>query len=274
MKNNLDLEWNGAAGAPRVLRDAGPWTWFISEAWQQAAAPDLYMPAARRPSDDPTQNPAATPEHATWIAYWSPLLHLTTFALGWATPGLGLWKWQQMGSPTTDPVLATLAQRYGQDDIQLIRAWLGSAPGGQRRISAFEDPLSTPVPTPVDLKREDEAVRARPSYQALFEGGSDPLHLTGHLAPPRDPEDAKPVARKVETTLGGEPVHYLLIGEYYPSLFWALHDGAVPSTTAGRSTRVGLLCPAIGWLGNYRKSRATGLWFRGRHRWHTMGNPT
>ena len=28
----------------------------------------------------------------------------------------------------------------------------------------------------------------------------------------------------------------------------------------------------LGWLGTYRKSRVTGLWFRGWHRWHMLGN--
>ena len=64
----------------------------------------------------------------------------------------------------------------------------------------------------------------------------------------------------------------MLIGEQYRTLFHWLQAGAVPHTIDGRSTRVGLLCPPIGWLGTYRCSGDTGLWFRGRHRWRALGN--
>lgn len=36
--------------------------------------------------------------------------------------------------------------------------------------------------------------------------------------------------------------------------------------------RMDVIVRPLGWLGTYRKSRVTGLWFRGRHRWHMLGN--
>jgi hypothetical protein len=42
----------------------------------------------------------------------------------------------------------------------------------------------------------------------------------------------------------------------------------------GRSWRVDVVVRPAGWLGTFRRSRTTGLWFSGRHRFHLVGNET
>ena len=259
-------EWEGAEGAARVFGNTGPWTWYVAEAWQQAAAPELFIASNRRPSGRPDSSGQA--EHASRIAYWSPLLELTTFGLGWRHPELGLWTWNQLGRPTDDPLLRTLAERFGHD-IEVMTAWLLESGGASLRHKVFHDDGLAPYAAPAELKRRCSAVREQPDYQLHFSGGSDPHHLIPHLVEWK--AQSEPQAVKVAALLAGEQIDYLLIGDDYHSLFRALHRGAVPSITSGRSTRVSLICPSIGWLGTYRKSRVTNLWFRGAHRWHTLG---
>ena len=263
------LSWDGPLAARRVFQDVGPWTWYLPEAWQQAAAPELSHHQHRRPLPEPESPSELLAAHGPWIAYWAPLLHLTTFGLGWTTPDIGLWKWGELGRPTEDSVLATIAQRYG-NDVELMTAWLCEV-GPHLRHSAFEDQTWRSVKIPAKLASRNLEVKRLPFYQAVFTGGGDPQHLVAHI---REYEAGheKPTALPVSISLGGEAVDYLLIGEEYRTLLSALHSGIVPAATHGRSARVALMCPSVGWLGTYRKSRTTGLWFRGRHRWHLLGN--
>ena len=39
-----------------------------------------------------------------------------------------------------------------------------------------------------------------------------------------------------------------------------------------RSWHVDVLCRPVGWLGTYRRSRQSGVWFSGPHRYHQVGN--
>lgn len=264
-----DMAWDGAPGAPQLLEDAGPWTWYLSETWQHAAAPELFAGPSRRPGDGFSSAEQVSQAHGPWIAYLAPLLHLTTFGLGWRIPELGLWRWLQMGMPTEDPVLSTIAARYRPADLELVTTWLSRSGGDLLRYAAFRED-SSERQGPAELVRLAERTRTRPEYRALFEGGGDPLHLSMHLEWSAQGEKPRPL--RARTVLRGEPVDYLLVGEQYRTLMAALHTGAAPPVTDGRSTRVGVICPPIGWLGNYRRSRATGRWFRGRHRWHELGS--
>ena len=247
--------------------DSGPWTWLLAETWQQAAAPDLFAGPLRRPG-----LPFAPETHFDVVAYWAPLLNLTTYGLGWHRPEIGLWRWRHEGTPLEHPILTTLDRRYG-DDLDLMMAWLATTqPGtwsGMATSGSQEQPLA--------MKRHCEAVRATAAYRAQFTGGGDPMHLYSHMSVGQSSMTEAPqevAARRVEGLhIGDGPVDYLLVGPRYHDLFVALRHDVVPHTTGGRSTRVAVVWPTGGWLGNYRRSRETGMWFRGRHAVHMLGNP-
>lgn len=269
--------WAGHAGAPLVLQDTEPWVRYLPEAWQQTAAPGLRTIRSRRPPTVRSFKDSASAHHAR-TAYWAPLLHLTTFGLGWRAPEVGLWRWMKQGMPVDDAVLATIARRYGKD-VELMATWLTLGGGSGVRYHGFAEDHSAAAPLPVHVKRWAESVSVSEAYRLNFGGGSDSMHLAPHLGGPygqADQPQAQPVAvsAKVDVAIHGDQVNYILAGDQYLTLFRTLHAGAVPSQTGGRSTRVGLICPPIGWLGNYRQSRTTGLWFRGQHRWHALGNET
>ena len=57
---------------------------------------------------------------------------------------------------------------------------------------------------------------------------------------------------------------------------WYLHlanGGQHYLPAQNRSWRVNVVVQPLGWLGEYRRSRVTGMWFTGKHRWHLLGYP-
>ena len=53
---------------------------------------------------------------------------------------------------------------------------------------------------------------------------------------------------------------------------WYNHFMTSPHDWQGaHGVRLDIVRP-LGWLGTFRKSRVTTLWFRGRHQWHMLGN--
>lgn len=60
---------------------------------------------------------------------------------------------------------------------------------------------------------------------------------------------------------------------FTPYAGWYHHlSDSGPGRVDDRSVRVDVVCRTVGWLGEYRRSTETGIWFRGQHRWHMLGN--
>jgi hypothetical protein len=60
------------------------------------------------------------------------------------------------------------------------------------------------------------------------------------------------------------------VGGWYAALAKLAAD--LPHLPDSRNWRIDVYVKSIGFLGEYRRSRATGLWFAGQHRHHTVGN--
>lgn len=74
------------------------------------------------------------------------------------------------------------------------------------------------------------------------------------------------------STIGNVPTATMIVPQY---VGWYVHlvrgGGALPPQK--RSWRVNVVVQPLGWLGKYRRSRYTGMWFTGQHRWHLLGYP-
>ena len=78
------------------------------------------------------------------------------------------------------------------------------------------------------------------------------------------------VLQRLRLLVFGNRVQALILGHYcgwYRQLM-----GTGESTIGGRSRRVDVVVRPLGWVGTYRKSRTTELWFRGKHSVHLLGN--
>lgn len=260
--------------------DSGPWVRHLPLAWWLTATPAGSGSPPPDPTDTYLQGTVSgrdpnSKAHAALIAYWAPLLQLCHFGLGWTRPDLGLSRWLEMGSPTEDPVLKVIATWWSPERLTDVLAWAAAtghfhhAAAQIAEIADLRNVDLTPLPDRYEHQRTA-------SWSAVWAGGSDPLHLGPHAlvaVQSSDEPDTESGVRRTDSRnpMGSGAALRALIFPTYAGWYRTLLTQR-PTAIAGRSVRTDVVCPPVGWLGQYRESRETGLQFRGQHRWHELGN--
>ena len=243
--------------------DTGPWVSNLGHAWRACATDEIRVEPPSSPFSAPPPSDGSYP--GAWGAwYFGPLLHLLTYGLGWARPDLGLDRWLRIGRPDDSRILRVVDQWWG-DELEPVSAWMS------QEWQMVQTLPSRTAATGEAPGRATFSWRLRePRWQKIWGGGYDPMHLISHTQMP---------------VMGGVPKGTLFISHpssgvrslimstpsyagWYPSLM-SLADG-VSGWREGDP--VDVFCPAIGWLGRFRRSDETGLWHRGWHRVHLLGN--
>lgn len=258
--------------------ESGAWSRWLPRAWtavadHHGAHPPPPLPTrmgGRRNAEerDPRTSQAGG-THEDLLAYWVPLLHLLVFGLGWVRPDLGLERWIQQGRPTQDPVLAVVERWWGPH-VEDLLAWASDPiPLQQHVASVVAQEVRTKQPSTVRVSDRWQRRRADPNWQAVWGGGWDAMHLTRHFAVPLWGSTSDSTHQLI---VGPEADRRaVLICDSYAGWFAALASCGLSTTSTGRSWQVDVVVRPLGWLGTYRRSRETAMWFSGRHRWHTMG---
>lgn len=219
-----------------------------------------------------------------WFAvqYWCGLLHLLVYSLGWGQPGRGLYWWETDGGRRIDDLrLAVLHDVFERDGtLDILRAWLWNTTddefGGMWPILGE---VTGWAPTPLDLPEQKVAWARRMSDDAwdLYHRESEPepvanpVTLAGHLANyasgPVHPRTGPLRLERDESTRRA-----VLIVDTMTGWYSALSDCSqqLPGLDV-RSWYVDVVVRSAGYLGTYRQSRTTKLWFSGRHRFHEPG---
>jgi hypothetical protein len=217
--------------------------------------------------------PRAVDDVLAACAYWTPLLHLFLFSFGWARPDLGLRWWYESGKPTDDARLLLVREVWDADgQLDWFAAWLWSD--------------HSPTSFPLDEFRSRSQVRGQVEVEARWiaeqdrvaqasgipnpiSGGGNPLHLTTHCRGPVERADADSVL--VRTSRSARLAVLALEGMrgWYRAL---TEQGGTLPDLGDRSWHVDVFARPTAWLGTYRRSRRTGLWFSGRHQLHERGN--
>lgn len=253
--------------------DAGSsWVRHLPTVWRAAAAP---LPATSRDDvwgdrDDADEDVYRFEDPGWWLA----LIHLLTFGLGWSRPDLGLQRWIQAGQPTDDPILSLVSEWWG-DTVMEIPIY--SATGTGQYIDEAthwlaEHRRANYVPTVrPDKSWHHHINRGASLIQSTLNHifGGHHLHLGGPLH--ENPSSRAHQPERYPDNDGGTTRMTLLLDRYagwYRALM-DVHDGR---DERGRSVHVDVVCRPIGWLGEFRKSTHTGLWFRGQHSVHLLGN--
>jgi len=222
-------------------------------------------------------------DHFAACTYWTPLLYLLLYSFGWRCPGRGLREWRRRDSPLDDPRFGLIQHIWGErSDLRLLslEACLydigqplerfltgGAVESGARPVTDLEDEISR-VQSEISPDSPFNAEGQRfHSLQALhFNNG-------GHLETPiknvveNQVDDSKLIAsdrRSRRATLVADG----LVG-WYSDL--VTHGQNLPDV-GNRSWHVDVFVKTVGFLGTYRRSRQTGLWFSGAHRFHEWGN--
>jgi len=112
---DLTPEPSYAAGGDSMWGKLVPYSWQLL----QDPAGDSPVPAAPRHWEAGSAN--------TQIAWWSPLLHLLFYGLGWSRPDLGIATWISAGRPTDNNVLR-LVDRWWGGRVEYLPAWSAQFP--------------------------------------------------------------------------------------------------------------------------------------------------
>lgn len=274
--------WTRTDGAHQAWGDMGPWVAHLPTAWLACTLPpDVALPLP----EDPTQafarskGSGADPGralHEDLIAFWAPLLHLLCYGLGWTRPERGLARWLEVGAPTDDPILRTVDRWWSRERLADFIAWAVST----RTVLNLGREMADRSQTDFDDSRLEDRYAARretAQWQATWGGGYDSMHLVSHAALsmhyPEDAQHFDPVPYRISGwwAPGGEADRLAIVNDTYRgwyAMFWHYR----PTTGEnGRSIRTEVVCTPVGWLGEFRHSRVTGLWFRGQHRWQVLG---
>ncbi len=191
--------------------------------------------------------------------------------MGEARPGLR-W-WFDAGKPTDDPRLQLIAEVWDADgQLDWFAAWLWTT--GHLHVAdqfaQFAEHSGDGIPVAIDdaWVRRVSAQAANSGITTPIGGGSDPLHLSMHCNGPLADVGGKPqLLRSRATERRAVLVLDSMLG-WYRAL---LQHGAMLPELAGRSWNVDVVVRPVGCLGTFRRSRASGLWFSGRHRHHIVG---
>lgn len=236
------------------------WFWSVPGVFRALASPSTneLVPAAPREVDP----------HEHSCGYWTALHYLLLHRLGWAKPDLGLQWWYDAGKPVDDPTLALVAEVWDRDrNLDAYLVWLlRHRPRFLSKQSEWEQ--NAPALTPKWgrwLEATDAAVQLTATHHLI--GGKDPLHLTFHSGS-TGRDDAAALAVIDRTARRA-----VFLSDDMNGWYFGLEDVARRELGAGYGGwRVEVHVRSVGFLGVYRRSHQTGLWFVGRHRNHSPGN--
>jgi hypothetical protein len=205
-------------------------------------------------------------------AYWTPLVHLLSYSFGWSRPDRGLRWWYDAGKPTDDYRFELIREAWDRDGmLDWFAAFLWSDHWATCNplagFSLFAD--ASPL-VDVDQQWIEEHLRAADAsgIPNPISGGTDPLHLAWHCAGPLALD--RDGGRMIRSSR--DERHATLILEAMSGWYRTLDKHASDLPDLGQhSWYVDVLSKPVGWLGTFRRSRQTGLWFSGRHRHHVVG---
>ncbi|ROQ64729.1 hypothetical protein EDF36_0226 [Rathayibacter sp. PhB152] len=246
------------------------WYWGVPDTLRAVALEhgQRAVPAAPRDGDP----------HPQLRGYWTALQTLLMYRLGWTRPDLGLAWWYDKGKPTDDPTLRLISEIWDSDgnlDIFLGAALLrrGRYPVGRPKPDWVElPPHVRPLPRRWQqwLREVETPTRGVNKYSFSLDPAhpGDSLHLYGHLG---EGGDSDPSAFLVPTS--SENRTAVFVTSTADSWYGDLRNRGNKLPVSGvQSWKVEVFVKPIGYLGTYRRSMQTGLWFTGRHLYHAAGN--
>jgi hypothetical protein len=238
------------------------------------AIPSIYRVLA---SPSSGQTLPRTPERGDpqWFScgHWTALLHMLIYSLGWVRPDLGLLWWFENGKPTDDPRLRLLGEVFDSDgQLDWFAAWLWSVHFEQRvdwnlnELTGWIDSGREPN-VDRDWIEDQRGAAAASEIHTPIGSGYDELHLTVHCRGPLESGWSSPSLLHTPDQGVAAVVVDSMVG-WYRSLCDA---GAELPPLRDRSWHVDVFVKPTGWLGTFRRSWTTGLWFSGQHRFHEPG---
>lgn len=262
-----------------VANDTLAWEWAIALPYRCLADPEqgLVMPASPTTIRDDFEN--YDRRFRQRLAYYTSLQSFLTYSFGWTRHDKGLLWWYDAGWPTTDARFALLKDIWFYDQtLTGYLAWSTTVDPEQAVRPLRQWATKTDL-TPIEVPNTwSDKLRAALS-ESDWTGGSDPMHLGGgwHGGAASgflDGGDANEMASARLIGVDAESRSATFIADGINGWYASLSDLAqqLPPLKNGRNWHIEVYVRPIGFLGVYRRSHQTGLWFSGQHRYHSVGN--
>ncbi|MAT04733.1 MAG: hypothetical protein CL424_06795 [Acidimicrobiaceae bacterium] len=211
-------------------------------------------------------------DHSVSLAYWNALIHLLVYSFGWRQPGRGMLRWYQDGKPLDDVRFQLIHDLWHADgSLDDFVYWLldrfeQGASGVEVLDHLVGKEPSHPAPASPDSAWLAQwiDVPTAPGEQSAGYG----LHLEVHWTTPLD-EVRDPASTTLKSPKSDRRAAFLadsMIGWYRQ-----LHEVKLPDL-GDRSWYVDVVVKPVGHLGTFRRSRQTGRYFAGPHRYHLYGH--
>ncbi|WP_251449398.1 hypothetical protein [Microbacterium sp. Marseille-Q6648] len=280
-------------GPEDVLLTGGQfeWTWAVPMPYRALADPHGICVMPISPADTIRRNEAGHPKgnfhHG--LAYFATLQSFLTYSFGWTRHDLGLLWWYRNDRPVDDPRMALLREIWDADGmLERYMAWCidhgpgewKAGPGTPIRHWAKHLNQAPAVLTEADRERLNAQRRLAESGDLCASPWGMHLEDGGHIGAPSGRQwKHLPVPAELAESARishSDPARgrATLVTEHVTGWYSTLADlgATLPPRPGGRSWRVDVFVQPIGYLGEYRHSWSTGLWFAGRHRYHAVGN--
>ena len=246
----------------------GEYAWCFAVPW-------VFRPLASPRALSPMPaNPERTGSLDQARGYWNSLLYLITYSFGWSRPDRGFEWWRTVdGEAVDDPRFQLISQVWGADGrLDWFTAFLLSQDYSDSNLSVFRKGFDA-RPVEFDqrwveaMKREQEAVESPgPEGKHLTVGPNKRSHSSG---PVKRPARGGHLHLNTRRERSGVFTTDSALG-WYRSLVEAAE--AKINFKHEPDWRIDVFVRPFGFLGTYRHSWETGLWFSGKHRYHTVGN--
>jgi hypothetical protein len=203
-------------------------------------------------------------------AWWETLRYLFKSLLGWEDLPSGLAWWYSKGCRSLgDTRLELVQERWnvrGELDAFAAREWKSSGFTGLG--NAPESALSKDFEPSEGWFRSVDQMEVVDCYISPYGGGSNPLHL-GHSDWVGLVESSEsPISTYDEQTRKAT----LVVSSFNSWKYELKQFGRSLPSLKKHSWHVEVFDRSVGYLGLFRQSRVTGLWFQGKHSLHMMGN--
>jgi hypothetical protein len=270
------IDWRGdfpdQSNDPSMLSESYHWCVHIPRIHHALANPQAEVEFPAMPREDL--------DVLYFCAYWEPANYIMFFLLGWTQPGKGLLWWYKNNKETFGDarlqLLKTIWDYEGQ--LDLLAAWFwdeGKGPHSlemlinltARNVSSFKK-VSPGKDWWEQFRRKYQNAETNPP-NPLLTSGSNELHFGHCMGAAAYENHSNALFLKSSKT---ERKAVLLL-EKARGWYGALaHHGKELPDIGDHSWYVDVIVKPIGWMGTFRRSRVTGLWFQGKHSVHMAGN--
>ena len=224
-----------------------------------------------------------------YIRYWFSLSAVVVGHLGWREPATGLAAWINNGMPEDNAIMSAIKKLWGLDAASLLaepsRTNLLKIASEVLRPKENESAQTWHYPDLDSPKYKhsrwfiEKKAEADKKWGAPNAGGWDPLHLTDHVGSVLGMYQSTHYAdqfgaRLLHSSHASYDARASLIVESGTPWYSALTKWGdrLSSRHDGRSWRVEVVSKDYGYIGEFRRSSVTGLWFTGKHSSHMLGN--